>query len=107
MPFRPASLLHQAIVTGDIKTGLDTAASSLTASGRGVPVIIVSDLQHTERVGIWVPAGSKLNRLEDLKGVKLGVPRMGVLSHTQGLLIARRLGMEKEVRFVSEELSEP
>lgn len=91
----------RALAAGAIDLGLGTAGTTIQGIVRGVPALIVSDLYHKEDVFLWVRTDSPLKSARELKGVKIGVNRFGGRDHAYGRVVAKALGLEKEVKIVS------
>ena len=68
MPFRGATEMHQAVA---LDTGVAGAASVMLVQARGVPEIIVADLQAPENFFVWVRTDSRIRKVEDLKGARI------------------------------------
>src|SRR3972149_2433673 len=54
VPFRGATEIHQGVAAGAVDTGVAGAASVMLVQARGVPEIIVADLQAPEDFFVWV-----------------------------------------------------
>jgi NitT/TauT family transport system substrate-binding protein len=100
IPFKGSPLLAAGMAAGDVKVGIDGTTSVLQAASRALPVIIVSDFQTENDFTLYVRAGSPIKEPIDLKGTKIGVTRLGVISHCFGILIAKKFGIEKDVKFI-------
>ncbi|MEE8448183.1 MAG: ABC transporter substrate-binding protein [Thermodesulfobacteriota bacterium] len=100
VPFRGGTDMQRAVAAGAIKVGLDTATGLIAGVARGVSVKIVSDLQATEGVAVWVLADSPMKEPKDLKGAVIGASQIGSTTHAYGRLVARALGLEKDVKFI-------
>lgn len=92
--------MNNAIVAGSIMIALDTATGHLPAMTRGLPTLIVSDLQRSEGVALWVLAGSTIKGPADLKGARVSVSAIGSAPHFYALLATRSLGIDKDLKFV-------
>lgn len=101
VPFQSATSMYQAVAAGSVKIGLTHSGSQLPVAARGVPAVIVANLKPTDNFGIWVGTRANINTLSDLKGAKLGVSRFGGAEHAYGRLVARAVGLEQDVQFVS------
>lgn len=100
VPFKGSPLLMTGMISGDIKVGIAGSTGVLQAASRGLPVIIISDLQSKNDFTLYVKADSPIREPRDLKGAKIGVTRLGVVSHCFGILIAKKFGIEKDVKFI-------
>ena len=88
IPFRGGPDMQKAIVARSVLIGLTTAGGLIAAATRGVPVIIVSDLQKTAGVGLYVLADSPIKNPKQLAGKKIGVTRLGAVDHAYANFVA-------------------
>lgn len=100
-PFQHGTAQNHAIAAGEIKIGVHLTTSLLEAASKGLPLVAVSEYYLDNSYALYVKADSKIREPKDLKGAKLGVSGLGVVSHRFGLLIAKAHGVEKDVRFVA------
>lgn len=101
-PFQGGGPLYQAIASGRITVGGCVVSSSLQAIAKGkIPIVYVSDLFTPNDFMVWVSPSSRIKEAKDLKGAKIGVARLGGAEHAYGRAVARSLGLEKDVKFVS------
>lgn len=100
-PSRSGSDLQRAFAASAIKIASSSAASDILSIARGVPIVILANLQSSDNFAVWVPTKSRIQKPQDLKGAKLGVSRFGGTEHAYGQLVAKQLGLAKEVQFVS------
>lgn len=102
VPFASAPPLYQAVAGGAVAIGLTMAVAQFQAVAAGVPVVIVSNLDSTDKFFVWVRPQSRSKEPRDLKGAKIGVARMGSVQHIYGRVVAKALGLEdREVGFVA------
>lgn len=101
VPFRGGPDMHAAMVAGAINLGMETAAGLIPGAARGVPTIIVSDLQNMEGVALYVLPTSPIRDPKELKGTRVAVTRMGAVDHAYTQFLARVLGLEKDIRVVA------
>lgn len=99
VPFAGTTPAFQGIASGSVPIALIPAIGGLIAAAGGVPAMIVSDL-YTGGWFVWVRTDSRLKEMKDLKGAKIGVPRMGGAGHAYGQAVGKALGIEKELKFV-------
>jgi ABC-type nitrate/sulfonate/bicarbonate transport system substrate-binding protein len=92
---------YRAFAAGVTKIGSSMVAADIRSAARGVPSIIVSNLQLRDNFSIWISTKGRLRRPKDLKGAKLGVSRFGGTEHSYGQMVAKQLGLAEEVKFVS------
>ncbi|MEE8448375.1 MAG: ABC transporter substrate-binding protein [Thermodesulfobacteriota bacterium] len=92
---------YRAFAAGVTRIGASMVASDIRSAARGVPTIIVSNLQLRDNFSIWVSTKGRLRQPKDLKGTKLGVSRYGGTEHSYGQMVAKQLGLAEEVKFVS------
>lgn len=71
VPFRGATEMHQAVAAMALDTGVAGAVSVMLVQARGVPEIIVADLQAPEDFFVWVRTDSRIRKVEDLKGARI------------------------------------
>ena len=84
-----------------IQIGSSIGSADILAIARGVPVVIVANLQSSDNFAIWVAGNSRIRAPQDLKGAKLGVSQLGGAEHAYGRLVAKRLGLtNNDVQFV-------
>lgn len=101
IPFVGGGRLYRAVAAGRINMGVSAAASFINAVAKGVPIILVGDLTEPEYFSFWVGAGSPIKGPKDLKGTKMGSARRGSAPYVLGLYVAKKLGMEKEMKIVA------
>ena len=100
LPFKGGAALYRGVAAGSVDMGLGSTGSEMRAAGRGVPVVIVAESAHSQDFIVWVRTESRFKKPSDLKGAKIGVPRLGGASHGFGLAIVKALGLEKHVKFI-------
>lgn len=100
LPFKGGAALYRAVVAGSVDMGLSSTGSEMRAAGRGVPVVIVAESAHSQDFIVWVGSESRFKKPSDLKGARIGVPRLGGASQGFGLAIVKALGLEKDVKFI-------
>ncbi len=89
------------LAAGAIQIGASTGATDIPAIGKGAPSVIVANLQSSDNFGIWVSTKGHINTVQDLKGAKIGVSRLGGAEHAYGRLVANKLGFTNDVQFTS------
>lgn len=99
--FAGGALMTQALAAGSLDMGIQATSSAIEAISRGIPLIIVADLQGREDLLVWVPTASPIKQPEDLKGKKIGITRFGSLAEAHGKVLAKALGLEKQIKFVA------
>lgn len=97
IPFRGGPDMQKAIVARSVMIGLTTAGGLIAGVSRGVPVIIVADLQKTAGVGLYVLADSPIKDPKQLAGKKIGVTRLGAVDHAYANFVAAKLGIKVRV----------
>ncbi|MGH7088468.1 MAG: ABC transporter substrate-binding protein, partial [Stellaceae bacterium] len=100
-PARSGADLQREFAASAIPIASSTGTADVLAIARGVPTVIVANLQSNDDFAIWIGADSRIRAPQDLKGAKLGVSQLGGAEHAYGRLTADRLGLANEVRFVS------
>jgi NitT/TauT family transport system substrate-binding protein len=93
--------LQRDIATGTVQIGSSNAGTDIPAIAKGVPAVIVASLQPTDDFAVWVSASGRFQSPADLKGAKIGVSRLGGAEHAYGRLVAKGLGLENNIQFVS------
>ena len=92
--------LFRGIISGDLEMATTIAPSVVQGVVGGLPIKIISDL-HKDSFSFWVITDSRITKPEHIKGAKIGVLGMGTTAHAYGRMVAKALGLEKEVRFVA------
>lgn len=101
VPFEAGAALHRAVAAGSVNIGMTGPLSIIQAVGAGVPEVIVADMQAREDMYFWVRSDSKIKSPKDLKGARVGVSRFGGVAHAYGRMVAKLLGLEKDIKFVA------
>lgn len=99
--FADASAMNQAIAARSLFIGFSATVPVLLAGAGGVPVIFVSDLYSPDDWRLWVRPDSRIREAKDLKGAKVGVHRLGSVTHGYALALVKHLGLEKDVKFIA------
>lgn len=89
------------IAAAAVQIGSSTGVTDIPAIDRGAPAVIVASLQAREGFAIWVASGGRFKSIQDLKGAKIGVSRLGGAEHAYARLVADQLGLQKDIQFVS------
>src|SRR3972149_5947320 len=90
----------QAMVAGSLDMVFSAASSTIQAASRGVPLVNLAAINNLDYF-IWVRSDSPIKEPKDLKGAKIAVLSFGGMNHAYALFLARSLGMEKEIKFVT------
>ena len=93
------SALMRAVAAGTISLGMVTGAGTMTATGAGLPIIMVAELISKVSWKLWVRADSPYQDVRDLRGKRIGVTGLGGITHAFGRILAKANGLE-DVRFV-------
>lgn len=101
VPFQGGGPLFRAMAAGSVQMAHDSALSTIQAISRGVPLIIVANLGGIEDMFVWARPDSPIKEPKDLKGTRIGITRFGGLAEVYGKLIAKALGLEKDIKFVA------
>ncbi len=101
MPSQSGPDLQRDIATGTVQIGSSNAGTDIPAIAKGVPAVIVANLQPTDDFAVWVSSNSRFQTPADLKGAKIGVSRLAGAEHAYGRLVAKGLGLESAIQFVS------
>jgi NitT/TauT family transport system substrate-binding protein len=98
-PSNSGTDMQRALAANAISIGASSAGADIPSMGRGVPVVIIASLQSTDDFAVFVAAKGRIQKVEDLKGARIGVSRFGGLEHAYGQLVARQAKLN--VQFVS------
>ncbi len=99
-PFRRPATFEQALAAGSLNMGVGPATSMLLGAAKGSPVVMVAEVLPFMEFFIWVRTDSPIKKTKDLKGKKIGVSSMRSVGHAMAKLMVRRLGLEKDVKFI-------
>ena len=61
---------------------------------------MVAELVGSDPWFVWVRTASPFRHPRDLKGARIGVPRLGGSGHAFGRIVTKAHGIEKDVRFI-------
>lgn len=100
-PARSGGDLQRDFAAAAINIASSTGTADILAIAHGVPAVIVANLQSSDNFSVWVSANSRIRQPQDLKGAKLGVSQLGGAENAYGRLVAERLGLANDVKFVS------
>lgn len=100
-PSQSGSDLQRAFAASAIKIASSSAGADILGIAHGVPIVILASLQPSDDFAVWVASQSRFRKPQDLKGAKLGVSRLGGLEHAYGQLVAKQLGLSKDMPFIS------
>lgn len=100
VPFSGSVPMVQGMAGGHVNLGFIPSMGGLEAIARGVPLIMVSELISAWDFKVWVRADSRIKEPKDLKGTKQGVTQLGGPGHAYGRLMAKAIGLEKDIKFV-------
>ena len=98
--FKTGRAQADAQTAGSVNVSYTTVLSTILGVSRGIPVTLVADTKLRNDFFVYVPANSRLKESQDLKGTKMGVFQTGSAAHAYGILVAKKLGLEKEIKFV-------
>ena len=101
VPFSAAATLHQAMAAGAINISASTVIGFIQAVASGLPNVIVSDLQSAELFILYVRTDSPIRRPEDLKGARIGIPRLRGPAEAYARVLGKLPGMGGEVKVVA------
>lgn len=101
VPFRGATDTHQAVAAGAIPAGIGDTIGVIRAISRGVPIIMVAEHPAPDYWFIWVLGKGPIKEPRDLKGARIGTSRFGASAYAFGQLLVKKLGIEREVKFVA------
>lgn len=101
VPFRSGSEMYRAVAAGSINIGFTSATAQLQAQARGVPTRIIAQVRSRDDFFVYLLSQSPRKGPRELKGARIGVSRFGGSEHAFGRSLAKALGLEGEVKFVS------
>ena len=101
VPSQSGPDLQRNLASSVVQIGSSTGGGDIPAIGRGVPAIIVANLQSNDDFAVWILGNSRLQKPEDLKGAKIGVSRLSGAEHAYGRLVAKQLGLTNDIQFVA------
>lgn len=101
VPFKGGGELHRAFAAGAVDVAMTGAGSATQAIANKVPEILVAETGSRVRFVIWVRADGPLKEPKDLKGATIASGRMGELTNAYGRVLARALGLEKDIKLVA------
>lgn len=101
VPFRSSVDHFRAITARAVMMGMSTGLALIEQVSRGVPAIMVSNLQEKEGVALYSLPSGPIKEPKDLKGGRIGITRLGSTDHANGRLAAKIIGIDKDVRFIA------
>lgn len=99
--FRAGGALTQAVAAGSVDMGINAAALMIMAAARGLPVMMVADLKHSQDFSLYVRGDSPIREPRELAGKRFAVTRTGSISHAYGRALVNRLGIADKVKFIA------
>ena len=100
-PFRSGGAVARAVAARAINLGTTVVVWGIRSISRGIPMVLVGDLNQSLGWAIWVRIESPLKKIRQLKGTKVGITRTGSGTHAFGTALAQTLGLEKDIQFVA------
>ncbi len=91
--------MARAMAAGALDMGICGPLGGIRAIARGVPEVIIADYQSPQVWYIFVRGDSRIKGPKDLKGARIGVSRLGGTAHAYGMVIAKSLGLEKDISW--------
>lgn len=101
LPFAGGADVYRGMAAGSVDMGFTQPIAMIIAASAGVPVLIVAPTLPKEDFFLYVPQASRIKEVKDLKGAKIGINRMGGAAYAYARLLAKVLGMEKDITFVA------
>lgn len=100
--FRAGADMYRAVAAGHIDMGVASAPGIIHFNSRlAAPGLVIgADTGGRINYMFWVRTDSPIKGPGDLKGKKIGVIDLGSIVYAYGQIAAKRLGIEKEVKFV-------
>lgn len=99
--FRSGPDMYAALTAGSINMVLQDLISHILATARGIRATAVADLGAAQDFYFYVLSGSRIKEPRDLAGSRIGLTRLGSLTHSYGLVVIKALGLEKEAKFLA------
>lgn len=99
--FDSGGAMARALAGGHVDMAIHGTSSVIMEIARGVPQIIVAEMEAKYDFMVFVPSKSALRQPKDIKGTKIGVIGFGSLAEIFGRVVTRNLGLEKDVKFVA------
>lgn len=101
--FRTGADMYRAVVAGHVDMGATSAPGIIQVNSRlaAPSMVMVADTGGRINYIFWVRTDSPLKGPTDLKGKKVGIIALGTIIHAHGQVVAKSLGIEKEVKFVA------
>jgi NitT/TauT family transport system substrate-binding protein len=81
--------------------GMVTATTTIRSISRGVPIVIVGTAAVPSEFYLFVRADSPIKTPKDMKGRSITVTRFGGLEDAYARFVAKKLGMEEEIKIVA------
>lgn len=98
-PFHGGGPMQHAVIAGEIDMGATLALSLVKFVPKGVPFVIVADLEFTTPFYLSVLSDSPIKRPKDLNGAKIGVSKLNESGHAYAMLVANSLGLGDKVKY--------
>ena len=99
--FSSASFLDRAYAAGAIDISTHGATGVVLAVSRGGPLVAVADPKMNVDFVLWVLSDSRIKKIEDLDGAKIGLSRLGVTPHVIAQMAIKKKNLEGKVKFMS------
>lgn len=101
VPFRGGADQMAATAAGHIVFGATMGPTVFQAAAAGVPVGIVAELYPKREFYVWARSAGRFRDLKDIRGAIIGVHRFGTTSHAYARVLAKALGVEKDVKIIA------
>lgn len=88
-----------AVAAGAVNVGGTMPVGTIQWTASGLPVVIVANMKQRINFYVYVNSNSRIRKPQDLKGAKIGVPRLGSVGHAYSQVLGRNLGLE-DIRVV-------
>lgn len=95
------AVMMAAVNAGEVFVGLHTMSGHVSWSYRGAPVVMIADTGQGNPFYIWVASQSPVKAPADLKGRKIGVTRLGSVTHAYAQAFAKAAGLERDIKVVA------
>lgn len=100
-PFGSGTAMMSGLAAGAIDMGMSATVLLLPSIARGTPATLVADMGMPYTFSVYVRTDAGIRKPADLKGTTVGVTRLGSATHAYARVVAKGLGLEKEVKIVA------
>lgn len=98
---RSGADLHRSLAASAVDLGNNPAVSTVQAIARDLPIVAVADFKFKYNFIIYVNKESHLKEPRDLKGARIGIPRLGGAAYAYGQIVAKSLDLVRDMKLVA------